>query len=113
MYRVEDSCLVNHAPSPQQCAASRRVWDDTAFTDVDSYGGSCISMQVRPSGRVYACMCACVRVWGRVWGRVCGRVRGRVYVCVGGGLADDGPWASQDSVRAQGRGLTGRDRAHR
>ncbi|MEW5310668.1 MAG: hypothetical protein WDW38_002444 [Sanguina aurantia] len=43
---VRDKCLVNHAPSPQQCAARGDVWDDSQFTDAQFFGGECLPRAV-------------------------------------------------------------------
>lgn len=40
---IHGRCLVNHAPSPQQCALSGGVWDDTAMANPASFGGACAS----------------------------------------------------------------------
>lgn len=36
---------MNHAPSPQLCARSGLVWDDTIAATVESSGGKCIDMR--------------------------------------------------------------------
>lgn len=41
--RVEGRCLVDHAPSPQTCAALEGVWDDTAAGTDAGAGGRCIT----------------------------------------------------------------------
>lgn len=40
--RVADACLVEHAPSPQSCAATGRVWDDRGAGSDAATGGRCI-----------------------------------------------------------------------
>ncbi|KAG2500986.1 hypothetical protein HYH03_000808 [Edaphochlamys debaryana] len=36
-------CLVNHAPSPQQCALSGGIWDDSIMCQASSFGGACVT----------------------------------------------------------------------
>ncbi len=43
VHYVHGRCLVNHAPSPQQCALSGGVWDDTIMYQASSFGGVCVS----------------------------------------------------------------------
>ena len=40
---VTDACLVEHAPSPQACAARGAVWDDRGAGSDATMGGRCIS----------------------------------------------------------------------
>lgn len=44
LHRVSGRCLVEHAPSPQACALSGRVWDDSVATTTNHTGGRCISL---------------------------------------------------------------------
>lgn len=39
---VSGRCLVNHAPSPQQCAQSGGIWDDTLAATATGAGGKCV-----------------------------------------------------------------------
>lgn len=39
---ISDRCLVEHAPSPQRCAQSSGVWDDSVAATVDHTGGYCV-----------------------------------------------------------------------
>eukprot|EP00201_Polytomella_parva_P009516 CAMPEP_0175051830 /NCGR_PEP_ID=MMETSP0052_2-20121109/8026_1 /TAXON_ID=51329 ORGANISM="Polytomella parva, Strain SAG 63-3" /NCGR_SAMPLE_ID=MMETSP0052_2 /ASSEMBLY_ACC=CAM_ASM_000194 /LENGTH=234 /DNA_ID=CAMNT_0016316175 /DNA_START=842 /DNA_END=1547 /DNA_ORIENTATION=- len=41
--RLRDACLVNHAPSPQQCASLGNVWDDTVIDDIRQSAGQCVT----------------------------------------------------------------------
>ncbi|KAG2435072.1 hypothetical protein HXX76_007159 [Chlamydomonas incerta] len=41
IHYVHGHCLVNHAPSPQQCALNGGVWDDSVMAAASSFGGSC------------------------------------------------------------------------
>ncbi len=40
--RMDDVCLVNHAPSPQLCARDGEVWDDTLAATSRHMGGRCL-----------------------------------------------------------------------
>jgi hypothetical protein len=42
---IKATCLVNHAPNPQLCAARGGVWDDTHFAEISHAGGECISAE--------------------------------------------------------------------
>ncbi|KAI8462605.1 MAG: hypothetical protein J3K34DRAFT_475968 [Monoraphidium minutum] len=39
---VRDACLVDHAPTPQQCALHGRVWDDRDAGSDHGMGGKCL-----------------------------------------------------------------------
>jgi hypothetical protein len=34
---------MSHAPNPQMCAASQRIWDDSTMAHPASFGGACIT----------------------------------------------------------------------
>mmetsp|Transcript_7006 Transcript_7006/g.13794 ORF Transcript_7006/g.13794 Transcript_7006/m.13794 type:complete len:521 (-) Transcript_7006:400-1962(-) len=42
--RLRDAGLVNHGPSPQQCAALGHVWDDSDVDSASAAGGSCLNI---------------------------------------------------------------------
>ncbi|KXZ44304.1 hypothetical protein GPECTOR_69g397 [Gonium pectorale] len=45
IHYVHGKCLVNHAPSPQQCALLGGIWDDSVMSLPQSFGGSCVSVK--------------------------------------------------------------------
>ncbi|EFJ52303.1 hypothetical protein VOLCADRAFT_102964 [Volvox carteri f. nagariensis] len=42
VHYVRDRCLVNHSPSPQQCALAGGVWDDSIMYQATGFGGACV-----------------------------------------------------------------------
>ncbi|GIL45617.1 hypothetical protein Vafri_2819 [Volvox africanus] len=42
VHYLHGRCLVNHAPSPQQCALAGGVWDDTVMYLPSNFGGACV-----------------------------------------------------------------------
>ncbi|GFR42383.1 hypothetical protein Agub_g3254 [Astrephomene gubernaculifera] len=45
VHYVRGRCLVNHAPSPQQCALAGGIWDDSLNCQASSFGGSCVTVR--------------------------------------------------------------------
>ncbi|PNH00307.1 hypothetical protein TSOC_013878 [Tetrabaena socialis] len=43
IHYVHGRCLINHAPSPQQCALAGGVWDDSVMCLPSSFGGGCVT----------------------------------------------------------------------